>query len=98
MNSQGIAACPNILLLNKPLDGVPIHIVLRSILESHTLEEAKMAIHKSGYGKASNILFGDQKGNFNYVEFACDKSFHVKMQRAIHSSHKSLFSAVNQSR
>ena len=33
MNSQGIAACLNILLLNKPLDGVPIHIVLRSILE-----------------------------------------------------------------
>ena len=50
-------------------------IVLRSILESHTLKEAKMAIQKSGYGKTRNILFGDQKGNFNYVKFAGEESF-----------------------
>ncbi|MFH1632947.1 MAG: C45 family peptidase [Chloroflexota bacterium] len=89
MNSQGISTCLNILLINKPLDGVPIHIVLRSILESHTLEEAKVSIQKSGYGKASNILFGDQEGNFNYVEFAGDESFMTqsKEQFAIHTNH-----------
>jgi len=89
MNSRGIAACLNILLLNKPLDGVPIHIVLRSILESHTLEEAKMAVQKSGYGKASNILFGDQKGNFSYVEFAGDESFmkQCREQFMVHTNH-----------
>jgi len=89
MNSQGIGTCLNILLINKPLDGVPIHIVLRSILESHTVEEAKVAIQKSGHGKASNILFGDREGNFHYVEFAGDESFMTqpKGQFAIHTNH-----------
>ena len=89
MNSEGIGACLNILLINKPLNGVPIHIVLRSILESRTLEEAKLAIQKSGYGKASNILFGDREGNFNYVEYAGDERF-LKQSRAefmVHTNH-----------
>ncbi len=89
LNSQGIGTCLNILMINKPLDGVPIHLVLRSILESHTLEEAKMAIQKSGQGKASNIMFGDQEGNFNYVEFAGDESFmsHSREKFLIHTNH-----------
>jgi isopenicillin-N N-acyltransferase-like protein len=89
MNSHGIGACLNILLINKPLNGVPIHIVLRAILESQSLEEAKIAIQKSGYGKASNILFGDQKGNFSFVEFAGDESFAAdsKEQFMIHTNH-----------
>jgi len=89
LNSNGIGTCLNILLINKVLDGVPIHIVLRAILESHTLEEAKIAIQKSGCGKASNILFGNQDGNFNYVEFAGDESFsrQSKEQYIIHTNH-----------
>jgi len=89
LNSQGIGACLNMLLINKPLNGVPIHIVLRSILESHTLEEAKMAIQKSGCGKASNILFGDREGNFNFIEFAGDERFlkQSKAQFMIHTNH-----------
>ena len=89
MNSQGIGACLNILLIDKPLDGVPIHIVLRAVLESRTLEEARAAIQRSGNGKASNILFGDRGGNFSYVEFAGDKAFvtHPKEPFAIHTNH-----------
>lgn len=89
LNSHGIGACLNILLIDKPLNGVPIHIVLRAILEAQTLEEAKMAIRKSGCGKASNILFGDQEGNFNFVEFAGDESFCVQPrgQFTIHTNH-----------
>lgn len=89
MNSQSIGTCLNILLINKPLNGVPIHIVLRSILESHTLEEAKMAIQKSGCGKASNILFGDQEGNFKYIEFAGDERFLKQSSERfmIHTNH-----------
>ena len=48
-----------------------------------------MTIQKSGYGKASNILFGDQKGNFSYVEFAGDESFmkQCKEQFMVHTNH-----------
>jgi isopenicillin-N N-acyltransferase-like protein len=89
LNSFGIGCCLNILLIDKPLDGVPIHIVLRAVLESRDLEEVKMAIRKAGYGKASNILFGDSKGNFNFVEFAGDQSFmlHSTGGCLIHTNH-----------
>ncbi len=89
LNSCGIGACLNILLIDKPLNGVPVHIVLRAVLESQTLDEAKMAIERSGYGKASNILFGDRKGNFNYVEFAGDESFmgQSTAQYIVHTNH-----------
>jgi isopenicillin-N N-acyltransferase-like protein len=89
MNSHGIGTCLNILLINKPLNGVPVHIVLRSILDSRTLEEAKRAIQKAGFGKASNILFGDQEGNFSYIEFAGDESFYAESreQFMIHTNH-----------
>ncbi len=75
LNSSGIGACLNILLIDKPLTGVPIHIVLRAILDARTLEEAKQAVRRAGYGKASNILFGDSQGEFNFVEFAGDQTF-----------------------
>jgi len=89
LNSQGIGTCLNMLMGNKPLNGVPIHIVLRSILESKSLEEAKVAIKKSGYGKTSNILFGDRDGNFYDVEFAGDESFFIqnKTQFMVHTNH-----------
>jgi len=89
LNSQGIGTCLNILLINKPLNGVPIHIVLRAILDAQTLEEAKMAIQKSGFGKASNILFGDRVGNFNYAEFAGDQAFLKQCtgQFMVHTNH-----------
>jgi len=89
MNSHGIGTCLNILRINKPLNGVPIHIVLRAVLESKTIEEAKMAIQKSGEGKASNILFGDREGNCYNIEFAGDESFltQSRAQFMIHTNH-----------
>jgi len=89
LNSYGVGTCLNILLINKPLNGVPIHIVLRAILESQTIEEAKKKIQRSGNGKASNILFGDQSGNFNFVEFAGDETYlsESRNQCLVHTNH-----------
>ena len=75
LNSHGIGTCLNILRINQPLNGVPIHIVLRSILESKTLKDAELAVQKSGYGKASNVLCGDPYGNFCDIEFAGAETF-----------------------
>jgi isopenicillin-N N-acyltransferase-like protein len=89
LNSYGIGTCLNILRINQPLNGMPIHIVLRSILESQTLENAKLAIQKSGYGKASNVLCGDPYGNFCDIEFAGDETFMLpsKTPYMVHTNH-----------
>jgi isopenicillin-N N-acyltransferase-like protein len=89
LNSHGIGVCLNILMVEKPLDGVPIHIVLRAVLESRTIEEAKAAIQRAGYGKASNILCADRQGNYLDVEFAGDEAFYLPTDgpTMVHTNH-----------
>jgi isopenicillin-N N-acyltransferase-like protein len=89
LNSRGVGACLNILLVDKPLDGVPIHIVLRAVLESRSLAEARAAIQRAGFGKASNILFADRAGNCLDVEFAGDESFLLRPEAPymVHTNH-----------
>jgi isopenicillin-N N-acyltransferase-like protein len=70
LNSAGLGVCLNILTINRPLKGLPIHIVLRSILESKSLDQAREVIAQAGNGKASNILVGDASGGYFSVEFA----------------------------
>lgn len=89
LNSYGIGACLNILMVDKPLDGVPIHIVLRAVLEASSLAEARAAIQRAGYGKASNILCADRAGNCLDVEFAGDESFFLEPDAPymVHTNH-----------
>lgn len=89
MNSSGIGVCLNILRINKSLDGVPVHIVLRSVLDSTNINEATDRIKASGNGKASNILVGDRNGDCLNVEFAGDESLAVNPENdvLIHTNH-----------
>ncbi len=71
MNSAGVGACLNLLRCRETPDvGVPVHVVLRSILDANSLAEARQSVAAAGGGKASNILAGDCDGNFFDVEFA----------------------------
>ena len=57
LNNRGLGQTLNILWsIDHVLLGVPIHIVLRAILESPTLDDAKKAVERSNGGKASNII------------------------------------------
>lgn len=90
MNSVGIGVCLNILRLSKTsLDGLPIHIVLRAILDARTLEEARQWIAAAGFGKASNIMLGTADGRCLDVEFAGDEAFVVQPENGllIHTNH-----------
>ena len=69
LNSRGLGQTLNILwVVDQVLLGVPIHIVLRVLLESGTLEEALEAITRSGHGKASNIIIAGTGRAFD-IEF-----------------------------
>jgi len=75
LNSCGLGQTLNILWsTDSVLFGVPIHIVLREVLESQTLEDAKKAIERSGGGKASNIIVA-QAGRAFDIEFAGSDTF-----------------------
>ena len=89
MNSSGLGVCLNILMIDKELNGVPIHILLRSILDSKTIEEAKENVKKAGLGKASNILVANGEGECFNVEFAGDRAFYLtpENQILVHTNH-----------
>ncbi|MBP88417.1 MAG: hypothetical protein CMJ64_17170 [Planctomycetaceae bacterium] len=73
MNSSGVGACLNILRCRRdslPIDGLPIHLVLRAILNSESLNEARETLMAYHIDTASNILAGDGAGACFDVEFA----------------------------
>jgi len=73
MNSRGIGVCLNILRCQRaerPAGGLPIHLVLRMILNANSLDEARQVIGTQFIDTTSNILAGDRHGTCFDVEFA----------------------------
>ena len=75
LNNFGIGVCLNYLQIDKDSFGVPVHILLRNILESKTIEEATSNIDPYNKGTASNILIGDSAGNYLDLELAVERTF-----------------------
>jgi isopenicillin-N N-acyltransferase-like protein len=89
LNSDGLGQTLNILWsIDSVLSGVPIHVILRAVLESHTLEEAKKAIERSGGGTASNIIVAQARGAFD-AEFAGSGTFihDIEGHTYVHTNH-----------
>lgn len=73
MNSAGIGTCLNLLRIGQLSVGVPVHIMLRAILDSRSIAEARQVVERATGGKASNILVGDGQGNCFAAEFAGER-------------------------
>lgn len=69
MNSQGIGVCLNILFLREnPKMGIPVHVILRGILNAETLGEAIGSVLKKGSGGCSHFLIGSKEGEAIGIE------------------------------
>ncbi len=89
MNSVGLGVCLNILSLGKKLHGLPVHIVLRALLDCRSLNEAMSLLEKHGDGKASNIIVSDANGNGFDIEFCGDRFFLLEPENdfLLHTNH-----------
>lgn len=89
LNSAGLGVTLNLLECPAKLDGVPIHVMLRAILDSPSLTEAQSVILRAPNGKASNVLIGDAHGNSLDVEFAGKDLFMLNPPESIfvHTNH-----------
>ena len=89
MNNSGLGVCLNILTLGRPQKGLPIHILLRAILECRTAAEARMLALTHADGKASNIIVADKTGYGFDLEFAGNR--HCLMEEnpgyLLHTNH-----------
>ena len=89
MNNRGLGQTLNILrMMDAGLNGIPVHIVMRAVLESNSLEDALSAITRAGNGKASNLILAQGRRAVD-VEFAGNETFRheIKGQVYIHTNH-----------
>lgn len=89
MNSDGIGACLNILQSDTRLRGLPIHLLLRAILDSRDMEQVQALIKAWAPGKASHILVGNASGDYLSAEFAGEQHHILATQNCLlwHSNH-----------
>ena len=89
MNNCGLGVCLNILAANRALDGIPVHIMLRSLLDCHCYQSASDLLVKESKGKASHILMADAKGNAMGAEFNSEEFYHLVPEDdcIVHANH-----------
>lgn len=70
LNSEGIGVCLNIMSGTASEVSVPVHLLLRMILDSTSLKEVGKRIESMQHGTYSNIMAADADGQFLDFEFA----------------------------
>lgn len=70
MNSDGVGVCLNILRAPAAPRGVPVHILLRAVLESSSAGEAKSRVLSADLGTMSNLIIADATGEGLGIEIA----------------------------
>jgi isopenicillin-N N-acyltransferase-like protein len=88
-NDAGIGVCLNILFSAHELDGIPVHLLTRMVLDCATLEEARALMERSGLGKSSHLLVADADGACCSMEFAAGERFEVGLDDGVllHTNH-----------
>jgi len=89
MNSIRLGVCLNILTLGKKLDGLPIHILLRAVLDCRSLNDARVLLERHASGKASNLIVADANGNGFDMEFCGDDCYFPQPNKGVllHTNH-----------
>lgn len=89
MNSAGIGVCLNILKVEQRLQGLPVHILLRAILDCRSMAAVTALITRIAPGKASHILVASATGEYSSVEFAGDGHYQLPLDDGLilHTNH-----------
>ena len=70
LNSKGLGVCLNIIPGRQSPVAVPVHIMLRAVLDSDTLQAATDKLSQVSKGTFSNILMADNNGDFVDIELS----------------------------
>ncbi|MCC5619959.1 C45 family peptidase [Nostoc sp. CHAB 5715] len=74
-NTSGIGVCLNILKCDAHTGGIPVHVLLRRVLDSTDIKEAYQAIAKAERATMSNILIANEAGEYKNLELAGSSLF-----------------------
>ena len=90
LNSSGVGVCFNAIRA-KGLDAsrMPVHLGLRTVLESSSVEQAIEVLKTVGMASSAHMLIGDAVGSVG-LEFTSTTFAHLEMdarRRIVHSNH-----------
>ncbi len=89
MNHCGVGVCLNFMTIEgyQP-HGVPLHVLLRTILDSKSLNEALSLIKPQLTGKIGNILISDGDARAEDIELGGDEFFQIPVEDLfVHTNH-----------
>ncbi len=89
LNEAGVGVCLNALFVPEVRVGVPVHIVLRGILNATSLPAAVAAVTGTGVAGAANFLIGDAQGELIDLEVlpSVCTPLHPEQGFLIHTNH-----------
>lgn len=89
MNDSGIGVCLNFLSTTEQDYGVPVHIVLRGILNSKLFSQAVGQISRLQRGTSANYLIATKEGEALDIESTCDDydAIYPSEDIIVHSNH-----------
>ena len=89
MNSAGLGVCLNILKHPDSLSGLPVHVLLRALLDCRNFAEAEQLLGMVSVGKASHVLVADATGNCASCEFAGTEAYRLSPSGGmfLHTNH-----------
>ncbi|MGQ9533155.1 MAG: C45 family autoproteolytic acyltransferase/hydrolase [Desulfotomaculales bacterium] len=89
LNEAGVGVCLNALFVPEVRAGVPVHVVLRGILNATSLSAAVAAVTRVGMAGAANFLIGDDQGevvDFEALPSVC-VPLHPEDGWLVHTNH-----------
>lgn len=88
-NSHGVGVALNILKCKARTGKVPVHILLRSVLECTSIEEARTLIKEAPRATMSNLMIADREGRCFNVELAGELFDELKSESLVtlHTNH-----------
>jgi isopenicillin-N N-acyltransferase-like protein len=89
MNNRGIGVSLNILKHPEELRGLPVHVLLRSILDCDAMDEVESLLDVACVGKASHVLVASAEGACLSSEFAGTRTFRLSLRDGVlvHTNH-----------
>jgi isopenicillin-N N-acyltransferase-like protein len=89
MNHCGVGVCLNFMTIeNYQPSGIPLHVLLRTILDSKSLHEAESIIAPHLSGKVGNILISNGNGETVDFELGGDEYFTIPVDDLfVHTNH-----------
>lgn len=88
-NNSGLGVCLNFLRVTEELNGLPIHVILRAMLDCKSIEETRDIAKNVGIGRSGNILIGDKNGNYQDIEFGGSETYFLGTENnhLVHTNH-----------